>query len=159
MRYSIEEKTEEVTLRTDLRYLEEYLMINRIRFQDFTYQLEIEDAALDLPIPKLFLLPIIENSLKYGFIHRHDLAINLSIKKLGEGTYLIQVTDNGQALTKSRAFEINYNLQNNTSMGNHHGLMNSKRRIQLMYANAQFALHVTGDEAVVEVRIGEWMDV
>ncbi|MCM3750367.1 histidine kinase, partial [Paenibacillus pasadenensis] len=77
LRYSIEEKTEEVTLRTDLRYLEEYLMINRIRFQDFTYQLEIEDAALDLPIPKLFLLPIIENSLKYGFKHRHDLAIHL----------------------------------------------------------------------------------
>lgn len=159
LRYSIEEKMEEVTLRTDLRYLEEYLMINRIRFQDFSYQLDIEEAALDLPIPKLFLLPIIENSLKYGFKHRHDLTINLSIKKSGAGTYLIQVTDNGQALTKSRAFEINYNLQNNIPMGNHHGLMNSKRRIQLMYTNAQFDLHVTGDETIVEVRIGEWPNV
>lgn len=155
LRYSIEEEMEEVTFETDLKYLEEYLMISKTRFQDFNFELDIEESALDLAIPKLFLLPIIENSLKYGFQYRQDLMIHLSIIKSDEGDYVIRVTDNGQALSETRAFEINYYLQNDLQMGNHHGLMNSKRRIQLMYPTAQFALRVINNETIVEVRIGE----
>lgn len=154
LRYSIEEEMDEVILETDLKYLEEYLSISDTRFEAFNYELKIDEKALDLAIPKLFLLPIIENSLKYGFQYKEDLQIVLVITKSDQGDYLLQVSDNGQALSPARAFEINYYLQNALPMGNHHGLMNSKRRIQLMYPQAEFSLRVEDQLTIVEIRIG-----
>lgn len=154
LRYSINEENTEVTFETDLTYLIEYLEISRIRFQDFSYILDINEETLKLPVPKLFLLPLIENSLKYGFQNRPDLQITIISKKIEDNYYQFQVMDNGSALEERKSQEINDSLQNNLPMGNHHGLLNSKKRLQLMYPKAKFELKIREEYTVVEIEIG-----
>lgn len=154
LRYSIEEKNKKVTLENDIKYIEDYLKINASRFEYFNYNLEIEHNTYDLPVPKLFLLPIIENSLKYGFKVRNDLKITIISRRIESDHYIIRVLDDGKALEKSKAQEINTQLQDNQPMWNHHGLSNSKRRLQLMYPNSTFNIYTTEKNTIVEIRIG-----
>lgn len=159
LRYSIEEKNTEITLKSDIDYLKEYLEISKARFQYFTYVIKLDEACKQLPVPKLFLLPLIENSLKYGFKHRQDLSISIEGEQRLDGTYVLRVIDNGQALELHKASQINHQLQRNQMLGNHHGLMNSKRRLQLMYPESRFELKVDEYFTIIEIEIGAKSDV
>lgn len=154
LRYSLEEKNTEATLETDLVYLEEYLTISKTRFEAFNYHLKIEEKVMNLPVPKLFLLPLIENSLKYGFQYKQDLTLTIAGTLDEEGQIILTIMDNGGALDEKRADALDMALQQDTQVGSHHGLMNSKRRIQLMYPGAEFHIGVKGDKTLVTIRIG-----
>lgn len=154
LRYSLEEKNTEATLETDLVYLEEYLTISKARFEAFNYHLQIEEKVINLAVPKLFLLPLIENSLKYGFQYKQDLTLRVSGTLDEEGQIVLTVMDTGGALDEKRAEALDIALQQDTQIGSHHGLMNSKRRIQLMYPEAEFHISVKGDKTLVTIRIG-----
>lgn len=129
-------------------------MISKTRFEAFNYDLQMDKKVLDLPVPKLFLLPLIENSLKYGFQYKQDLTLTVSGVIEADGAVVLTVKDNGAALDKARAEALDCALQEDPNVGSHHGLMNSKRRIQLMYPNAAFHISVAGDETLVTIRIG-----
>ena len=154
LRYSLEDKNTEATLETDLVYLEEYLTISKARFEAFNYHLQIEEKVINLAVPKLFLLPLIENSLKYGFQYKQDLTLRVSGTLDEEGQIVLTVMDTGGALDEKRAEALDIALQQDTQIGSHHGLMNSKRRIQLMYPEAEFHISVKGDKTLVTIRIG-----
>lgn len=153
LRYSIDENSSEVTLETDLAYIEEYLIINQIRFQHFEFEYDVDEEALDVPVPKLFLMPLIENSLKYGFRLRPDLKIIIKAKKKKDHQFNIQIIDNGNTLDAAECDLINDRLQKNGPMGNHHGLLNSKRRLQIMYPEADFQLRVEDGYTIVDILI------
>lgn len=154
LRYSINEENPEVKLLNDIVFIEEYLEINKARFEHFDYKIDLDPECEKISVPKLFLMPLIENSLKYGFQKRNDLNITILGRKETDQIFLIQVIDNGDNLTKEKSFQINDNLQNNIPMGNHHGLINSKKRIQLMYPKTKFNLMKQNQYTVVEIRIG-----
>lgn len=154
LRYSINEENPEVKLLTDIVFIQEYLEISKVRFEHFDYKIDLDSACEQIPVPKLFLMPLIENSLKYGFRKRDDLEIIISGKKEADGSFSIQVIDNGNNLTKEKSNRINDNLQNNIPMGNHHGLTNSKKRIQLMYPQAKFNILTQNEQTIIEIRLG-----
>ena len=68
LRYSINNTKHNVTVREDLKYLQDYLVIQSTRFgANFSYEMDIDDACMEFIIPKLLLQPLLENSIKYGF--------------------------------------------------------------------------------------------
>lgn len=81
LRYSLKSEDDKTTLENDLTIIQSYLNITKIRFEDFTFQFDIDESLKNQTIPKLFLLPLIENAIKYGFKYRHDLNILLQVKR------------------------------------------------------------------------------
>jgi hypothetical protein len=97
LRYFLEERPpQEVRLRDELAFLERYLAVESVRFQD---RLQVRIAAgageLDAYVPNLVLQPLVENALKHG-IARRVSAGRLAIEAVATATTLtLRVEDDG----------------------------------------------------------------
>lgn len=133
LRYSISNAQEEVTVSEDMMYTEYYLSILKIRFNKrFTYKTDIEEGIEDCLIPKLMIQPLIENSVKYGFVDRDSLSV--SIKAYTEDDKLIFICkDDGIGMDEAQLEEIRSNISQPVNVSSHMGIYNVHRRIRLMY--------------------------
>lgn len=152
LRYSIDESIMYTTLEEDIKYLIHYLSINKHRYEDFNYNIHYDSRLKNLNIPKLFLLPLIENSLKYGFKYRRDLKIKLSVIKRND-VVIFRIIDNGGALDTSETRKINKRLEKPEKIKNQHGLKNTKQRITMLYPSTTFKIFNKLSCTVVEIRI------
>lgn len=84
-----------VPLREELKILERYVEIQKIRFPDkFEYRTEISEDTLDLYIPKLMLQPLVENAIIHGFEDGGSGDITVSSGIEGD-RLVIEVRDTG----------------------------------------------------------------
>ncbi|SEO00124.1 Histidine kinase [Amphibacillus marinus] len=153
LRYSISEKRVDLPLQDDLVYIENYLIVNQIRYEDFTYKFKIDHDLKNLRVPKLLLLPLIENSLKYGFKFRRDLKMLIAIHRGSHGDIIIRVIDNGGNLSSDQATQLNTMLTTTTKPDQHHGLINTKQRLSLMYEHARFVVKTKCRCTIIEIRM------
>ena len=138
LRYSVTELEEETTLGQDLEIIEAYLKIHQIRFEHFSYQIDCSESLYSQTIPKLFLLPLVENALKYGRQYRIDLAISIQITQEQEALIFI-VKDNAGGLTKQERLHI---LESLDSPHTQHGIVNSYKRLNNFFENVELDLGV-----------------
>ena len=97
LRYSLDnDPMQRVTLEQELKALQLYLDIEKVRFEErLILKLDIEDAANDALIPSLLLQPLIENAIKYG-IARAEGGGHLCISaRVFAGDLLMEVSDDG----------------------------------------------------------------
>ncbi len=60
-------RTQEVPLRREMEFLDNYLLIQKTRYGErLTVRKEIDAGTIDAAVPYLILQPVIENALKYG---------------------------------------------------------------------------------------------
>ncbi|PZM65484.1 hypothetical protein DOE73_11575 [Paenibacillus dendritiformis] len=136
MRYYIHYGNGDVALHTDIGYMEDYLRLQKMRFNTrLAYEMDIDPALLDYKIPKLLLQPIIENSIKHGLEHTKHLLIRITIRQVGDDIE-IAVEDNGQGMEEERLDYIRKLLDDKDAMPEHVGLYNSHRVMQLLYGPA-----------------------
>jgi LytS/YehU family sensor histidine kinase len=58
---------QQITLAEELRFLEDYLMIERLRFADrLTVNIRVEEGARDALVPSFVLQPLVENAIRHG---------------------------------------------------------------------------------------------
>ena len=138
LRYSVTELEKETTLGRDLEIIEAYLKIHQIRFEHFSYQIDCSESLYSQTIPKLFLLPLVENALKYGRQYRIDLAISIQITQKQEALIFI-VKDNAGGLTKQERLHI---LESLDSPHTQHGIVNSYKRLNNFFENVELDLGV-----------------
>ena len=138
LRYSVTELEKETTLGQDLEIIEAYLKIHQIRFEHFSYQIDCSESLYSQTIPKLFLLPLVENALKYGRQYRIDLAISIQITQEQEVLTFI-VKDNAGGLTKQERLHI---LESLDSPHTQHGIVNSYKRLNNFFENVELDLGV-----------------
>lgn len=133
LRYSIGNAEEEIPVEEDLSYTESYLTILKIRYnRRLTYAIDVDDSIKQCLIPKLMMLSIIENAVKYGYGDQDSLQV--SIKGFKENDDLIFVCeDNGSGISAELLKQIRDNLSSSVNKTNHHGIYNIHRRIKLMY--------------------------
>lgn len=55
-----------IPLEQELTHVENYLKIQKERYDTLNYSLEVEDAARQVMVPKIILQPIVENSIYHG---------------------------------------------------------------------------------------------
>jgi LytS/YehU family sensor histidine kinase len=91
---------QEITLEEELRFVKDYLEIEKVRFSD---KLEVKEnvakETLQAQVPNLLLQPIIENAIYHGIAHKTSHGIIQISTKKKEGQLLICVEDNGPGLT------------------------------------------------------------
>ena len=135
LRFSIENKSSEVSLQRDLLYTKNYLEIQKYRFgENFDYEIKAEEDLENYYVPKLIIQPVIENAIKHGYTQVEKMIIYIRVKTVKE-KLIISAYNNGKEIEKEILDEIREKLKNKKAeeFKNHIGLYNIFRRIQLMY--------------------------
>ncbi len=134
LRFSIENKSSEVSLERDLIYTKNYLDIQKYRFgEKFDYEIEVDEELKKYYVPKLIIQPIIENAIKHGYTQINKMEIFIKVKKRKE-KLLITVYNTGKGMSRETLNEIKERLKiKGIEIKNHIGIYNIFRRIQLMY--------------------------
>ncbi|MBU3915568.1 histidine kinase, partial [bacterium] len=88
--------TELTSFKEELKYSEQYLSIEKIRFGDqLHYSIEVDEKWHDTKIPSLILQPIIENGIRHGISKSVEPGlIRIYIKQKNSKTFLC-ISDNG----------------------------------------------------------------
>ena len=146
LRFSIENKSSEVSLKIDSIYTKNYLDIQKYRFgEKFDYEIKIEEELENYLVPKLIIQPIIENAIKHGYTQISKMTIYIRIKKI-KNILLIKVYNNGKGMEKETLKEVRERLKKGSNeIKNHIGIYNIFRRIQLMYGK-EYGLKILSSE-------------
>ena len=133
-RISISRGKNIIPVQSELRHVKYYLQIQKRRFgESFGYEIEAEKNTLDLPIIKLILQPIVENSIVHGFGENARQGARILIRIFLHGEFLcFSVEDNGRGRLREQKQEI---LQSFKDRNIHKGvgLSNVYQRIRIFY--------------------------
>jgi two-component system, LytTR family, sensor kinase len=123
----------EVTLQQELEFLNGYLEIERIRFQDrLTTEIRVDPEVLDVRVPNLILQPIVENAMRHAVGHSTSGRIEVTAAPRN-GVVRIEVKDNGPGINTDRILE--------ARRGKGLGLANTQARLVGLYGqSARFEL-------------------
>jgi LytS/YehU family sensor histidine kinase len=124
---------QEVPLQQEIEFLNGYLEIERIRFQDrLTTNVDIDPAVLDVRVPNLILQPIVENAMRHAVATNPKAGRIEIVATARNGMLRIEVRDNGPGLPLAPA----------TSALKHGvGLANTRARLERLYgSNHRFEL-------------------
>jgi signal transduction histidine kinase len=130
----------EVSLDTELRFLERYLAIEQVRFSDrLRVRFDVDDELLAAAVPAFLLQPIVENALRHGIAKRAD-AGSVEIAARREGASLVvSVSDNGPGVDTTPG-------RPRDESGNGLGLANVRERLTTMYGpDARLELHARSE--------------
>jgi sensor histidine kinase YesM len=120
--------TMEVTLRQELEFLNGYLEIERIRFQDrLTTDIYVDPEVLDVQVPNLILQPIVENAMRHAIGNSTSGHVEI-VAVPRNGVVRIEVKDNGPGIHGDRILE--------THRGKGLGLANTQARLVGLYGEA-----------------------
>jgi two-component system, LytTR family, sensor kinase len=122
----------EVSVKQELDFLQKYLEVERIRFQErLTLRLEVDPDVLDALIPSMILQPLAENSIRHGFGSHKNTGMIVVKALRRERSLMLNFSDNGRGFPKRNWEQITDGL----------GLTNTRRRLQQLYpANHGFRL-------------------
>lgn len=145
------------SLRDELSYLENYIKIINMRFNNgIQFEINVGEDALDCRVPRFILQPLVENSIASG---RRKEAFDIHIgihAAVHEGQLRLSVTDTGEGLQPERLEELNRKLQlgeaPDSTGGSGVGLNNVNKRIHLYFGpgyGIRFAPRETGAEVEV----------
>lgn len=155
LRYSLNHMEEDATVLEDSKILKDFLEVTAIRFEKFSYELWIEEKLESLPVPRLFLLPIVENALKYGMREREDLKVEIRVYQENK-EIIFEVMDNGQGFSKEKIAEI---YQQGDKASTQHGLVNSLKRLKMAYPYSDLRIDSQPGTSKVQLVIWEVSNV
>ena len=102
LRYSISNIDILVPLRAEIQWMEKYLLIQGKRF-DQKYELDcsVYGDAIDFPIYKMLLQPLVENSILHGFASRSEgNRIRLDARIREDARLRLVLSDNGNGMSE-----------------------------------------------------------
>lgn len=118
-------QTQEVPLQLEIDFINLYLDIQRVRFQDrLTVEISLSPGTLNALVPSLLLQPLVENAIRHG-VSKTTAPVRIEIKSNVRDSLLeVQVCDDGPGLSVE-------------SSGNGLGLSNTRARLQHLYGERQ----------------------
>ena len=141
LRFSLQQGPGLAPLGRELDALENYLQVEKIRFEEkLEYQVVAAAAARAHQVPNALVLPLLENAVKYGQLTSGwPLRLGISAR-LEAGEMVIGVANSGRW------------MEPGVSGGSGIGLANLRRRLELLYGG-RARLEVVEGDGHVEVRV------
>lgn len=132
-RYLVDWQGDIVPLHQELKFLDEYLIIQKYRFgSEFQYSIDLDEAARECLLPKLILQPLVENACVHG-VEATSNQKHVKVEVRAEGERLImQVSDNGCGMTAERLEKVMAQLRSGEQTESV-GLSNVYQRLLLYY--------------------------
>lgn len=123
MRYSINEAfTETVFLSSDLKYIDNYIALQRLRLNPSVNLIYlVEGNPGNKKIAPFLLMPFIENAFKYGVSTTQDATIRIQIQII-EDTLMFKVVNTKFYPAKTK------------ELGTSIGIENTRKRLELLYS-------------------------
>jgi two-component system, sensor histidine kinase YesM len=150
MRVSIAKGKSSVTLEEDLDYINNYFIIQRMRYRDkFKVTTEIDEVTKKCIVPKMLLQPIVENALVHGIEKKMGKGSILIRAGIESGNLLIDVIDDGLGMNEEKCKEILKieDLDINISKDEIHtgiGVSNVNRRIKMLFGQ-EFGISIQSE--------------
>jgi two-component system, LytTR family, sensor kinase len=96
-RYSLNKKNETlIAVEDEVEMVENYLMIEKIRFEDkLEVSIEVDEAAKRIKVPKFILQPLVENAVKHGLKEPDKKGVIRIIIKSKDDKIDVMIYDNG----------------------------------------------------------------
>ena len=155
LRFTLWHTSGTVSLRDEMKGVEDYLEIQKIRYPNgFTYLSDVSEEAEEARIPSLLIINFVENVVKHALTLEEEVEI-IVIACVVEERLRITVCDtgNGMELELLEQLQKGEIVENET--GKHIGLWNCRRRLNLMYGE-QCTFHITsqpgeGTQVFIEI--------
>lgn len=133
MRYSIYYGDTIVPLKTDIEYVKDYLLLQKMRYnRRLTYDIDIPEEMMDCKVPKLVLQPIVENALKHGMKNVDSIHVKIAAF-IDDDCLKLIVRDNGTGIEAEILDRLIEDLEKEDVFNEHIGLYNSHRVVRLLY--------------------------
>ncbi|MCG1028115.1 sensor histidine kinase [Virgibacillus halodenitrificans] len=140
LRHSLGQIDKSVPLADEVAVVEDYFHIQKVRFSErVEFVLEMDEACLDIELPKLSLQPLVENAFIHGIEEKEDGGrISLHIYP-SPTTVFVEVKDDGKGMSRERVQQILSMSEQELPPEEHEGhstglgLSNVIRRLQLFY--------------------------
>ncbi|CAN7160212.1 sensor histidine kinase [Paenibacillus sp. LjRoot153] len=136
-RRSLEWGGEWVTFRDELDLILCFLEIQKYRFGDkLSYRFEVDESVYSCKIPKMTLLPFIENASLHGIepLQGHG-TIELKATRIGDQVNFT-IADTGIGMPKEKVDLLNAYMGNGEDVSGHVGMKNAFMRLKLYYGDA-----------------------
>jgi two-component system sensor histidine kinase YesM len=143
LKYSLDQPNKIVPIEKEIRHSMNYIHIQKSRYKDkFSVIWDYDpDEVKVFSVPKLLLQPLIENSIYHG-VKEKDGSSFMKIKMTRLPTSIrIAVIDNGIGMSKERLEEVRAFLGSQDESTDHIGLVNTDKRIKLIYGDA-YGIHI-----------------
>ena len=136
-RISLSQGRDWIPLSDEIKHLQGYLTIQKIRYRDILdYEINIPQELYTWQILKLLLQPLVENAIYHGIKHRRGRGFIRVSGWVQDGKMMLSVTDNGAGMTEERLRQVRENLDSEGPAEGErgcYGLFNVNKRIQLYY--------------------------
>ncbi len=139
LRYSVDKSNSIVTIRMVEEWLERYISLHQMRFENvFSYQIHVDKAARDKKIHKLLLQPFVENAILHGLKDKEGggvLYVDIGLSEDQKMLHII-IEDNGKGM--SEELQEQYNNPKTAVVDDERGigLHNVFSRIRMYYGES-----------------------
>ena len=154
LRYALQVRNDTVPMREELSYCDNYMKLHGILSAvEPKLTLDVEESLLNLAIPPISLLSLVENSVRVNLTPDKQLEMRIRAKRIQteDGAVLcLTVQDNGSGFTEEQLEWFNGDvwLEKNTT---HVGLQNVARRFRILYGDDFSMAFLNRDGAVIEL--------
>lgn len=143
-----------IVLHQDMKFLDEFLRIQKYRFDDeFEYIVKVDEAAQECLLPKLIIQPLVENACVHGveaISHKRFVEITAV---MNEKRLVITVSDNGTGMSEERLNALERMLKDGKKLSESVGLYNVHQRLILFYGK-EFSFDISSRQGKgTEIRL------
>lgn len=135
LRTSLSQKTATISIRDELRFLNSYITIQKLRYDEqLSFSLYADESVMNIQIPRLIIQPLVENAINYGLEQTTAVCQILVFLTHDKHNIYIQVKNSDSQfednlLDKLKKGQIKAN-------GCGIGLLNIEQRIKLGFGDA-----------------------
>lgn len=135
-RYNLNYDAYIVPLEEELEHVQDYLEIEKARFEEKLLVTFEMPEQMDINIPTLILQPVVENAVRYGINKDGKRIVKIHVEEEPEG-FMVCISDEGKGISE----EILEKLKNDEPIGSSIGLSNVHKRMKSMYGEEN-GLHI-----------------
>ncbi|WP_374173377.1 sensor histidine kinase [Flavobacterium tructae] len=114
--------TKSVPLIKEIDYIQNYIEIEKLRFENVEVTINLESNIEDIVVPPLIFISLVENAFKHGGVNNNNIKIKINCKVIYNKMLDFEILNN---------FVISQNLNSKGGIG----LANTKKRLKLIYKN------------------------